>query len=112
MDSAASPELDILRWQFDLAWRLEEHHLPHVTDAACLRQPAPNSWNVRENTDGAWRPDWADAEPDPAPPVTIGWLTWHLIWWWSSLITALLELTATEEYSRAAHGWVSALAYR
>jgi len=45
---------------------------------------------VRQQADGTWRPDWADAEPDPAPPVTLGWLTWHLIWWWwSSLIAAL-----------------------
>jgi hypothetical protein len=27
-------------------------------------------------------------EPDPPPPVTIAWLTWHLIWWWSGLLAA------------------------
>lgn len=28
-------------------------------------------------------------EPKPAPATTIGWLTWHLIWWWSGLIAAI-----------------------
>lgn len=84
-----SAELDALRWQFGLAWRLAEYHLPHLTDEACLWEPAPGSWTVRQSADGQWRPDWADAEPDPAPPATIGWLTWHLIWWWSGLLAAV-----------------------
>jgi hypothetical protein len=43
---------------------------------------------VRRASDGSWRADWADEEPNPAPPVTIGWITWHVIWWWSNLIAA------------------------
>ena len=35
---------------------------------------------------GVWRPDWAEAEPDPIPVPTIGWLTWHIDWWWSVAI--------------------------
>lgn len=81
--------LETLRWQFDLTWRLAEHHLPALTDKACLWAPAANAWSVRQDREGKWRSDWADAEPDPAPAVTIGWLTWHLIWWWSSALTAV-----------------------
>src|SRR5690606_3338317 len=55
----------------------------------CLWEPAPGCWTVRPGQDGVWRPDWADTEPDPAPPLSIGWLTWHLIWWWSGLLAAV-----------------------
>lgn len=84
----AFTELDALRWQFELTWRLAQHHLPKLTDEACLWEPAPGSWSVRPAADGRWRPDWSEGEPDPAPPTTIGWLTWHLIWWWSSVLAA------------------------
>ncbi|NWG52905.1 MAG: DinB family protein [Hydrogenophilaceae bacterium] len=87
MVSAA--RLPILRRQFELTWRLAVEHLPALTDAMCLWRPAPGAWTVRQGDDGAWRPDWADAEPSPAPPVTIAWLTWHMDWWWSGLISAV-----------------------
>lgn len=86
----ASTELETLRWQFRLTWKLAaEIHLPALTDEACVWEPAPGSWTVRPSSDGSWRPDWADTEPNPAPPTTIGWLTWHLIWWWSGLVAAV-----------------------
>ena len=85
--------LETLRWQFGLTWKLAEYHLPKLTDHACLWEPAPGSWNVRLMPDGKWRPDWVEPEPDPAPTVTIGWLTWHIIWWWSGLLAAIREET-------------------
>jgi len=78
-------ELALLRWQFTLPARLAQHHLPALTDEACFWAPAPGSWTVCCSEDGKWRPDWVDAEPDPSPPVTIAWLSWHLIWWLSDL---------------------------
>ncbi|MGH6877443.1 MAG: DinB family protein [Rhizomicrobium sp.] len=51
--------------------------------------PAPGSWTVRRSADGKWQPDWEEPQPDPAPPATIGWLTWHLIWWWSGMLGAM-----------------------
>ncbi|GIK49430.1 MAG: DNA damage-inducible protein DinB [Alphaproteobacteria bacterium] len=84
-----SRELDTLRWQFDLALRLAAHHMPALTDEACLWLPAPGAWTVRRGEDGRWRPDWSDQEPDPAPAVSIGWLTWHLLWWSTGFVDAL-----------------------
>jgi hypothetical protein len=82
--------LHTLQWQFQLGWKLASQvHLPALTDAACLWEPAPNCWTVRQAPDGQWRPDWVVPEPDPPPPVTIGWLSWHLIWWWSGLQAAM-----------------------
>jgi hypothetical protein len=81
-------QIETLRWQFELTWRLAEYHLPGLTDEACLWESVPGSWTVRRGGDGVWRPDWADVEPDPPPATTIAWLSWHLIWWWSGLIAA------------------------
>lgn len=86
-----SNHLQTIRWQFDLTWRLADVHLPLLTDAACLWEPAPGSWTVRQSTDGKWRADWAESEPNPAPPATIGWLTWHVVWWWSGVVAAVLD---------------------
>ncbi len=86
-----SNDLPILRMQFDLACKLADYHLARLTDAACLWEPGPGSWTVRRGADGIWRPDWSDVEPDPAPPVTIGWLSWHLFWWWRGAIAAVRE---------------------
>lgn len=82
-------QIETLYWQFDLTWRLAQHHLPSLTDAACHWAPAANAWGVRQDAKGDWRPDWSEAEPAPAPAVTIGWLTWHLIWWWSGILAAV-----------------------
>ncbi len=78
--------LGMLRWQLQWVWSLAEYHLPALTDDQCRWEPAPGSWTVRRRADGLWRPDWAEPEPDPAPAVTIGWITWHLGWWWSATL--------------------------
>jgi hypothetical protein len=72
-----------LRWQFDLAWALADLHLSALSEADFLWEPAELCWTVRADPSGVWRPDWADSEPDPIPVPTIGWLTWHIDWWWS-----------------------------
>lgn len=87
--------VELLRWQFDLAWRLAGYHIPHLTDDACLWEPVSGAWTVRRGADGRWRPDWSDKEPDPAPPVTIGWITWQMIWWWASARMAMRGETPT-----------------
>jgi hypothetical protein len=83
-------QLQTLQWQFQLSWRLfAEVYLPTLTDEACLWEPAPDSWTVRLCSDGKWHPDWVVPEPDPAPPVTIAWLSWHMLWWWSGMLAAI-----------------------
>lgn len=76
----------LLRWQLGWAWSLAEYHLPAVTDELCRWEPGPGAWTVRRGADGSWRPDWTEPEPDPAPAVTVGWVTWHLGWWWSAAL--------------------------
>lgn len=78
--------LGLLRWQMEWAWSLAEYHLTAVTDELCLWEPGPQAWTVRRGDDGSWRPDWVVPEPEPAPTVTVGWVTWHLGWWWSAAL--------------------------
>ncbi|KAF4405843.1 DinB family protein [Streptomyces lycii] len=73
----------LLRRQFDLTWALFEYHLDRLEPGDFLWEPGPLCWTVRPDTDGVWRPDWADHEPDPVPVPTIGWVSWHIGWWWS-----------------------------
>ncbi|MGH3678444.1 MAG: DinB family protein [Mycobacterium sp.] len=87
---------DDLLWQFDLAWALADLHLSALTDDDFLWEPAPLTWTVRPDASGLWRPDWADTEPDPVPVPTIGWLTWHIQWWWSVAIDHLAGVTPRE----------------
>lgn len=75
--------LDLLRWQFDLTWSLFELHLGELTSEMLLWEPAPVCWNVRRDESRQWTPDWDEAELDPIPVPTIGWLTWHIGWWWT-----------------------------
>ncbi|MEV4842468.1 DinB family protein [Micromonospora matsumotoense] len=92
---------DLLRWQFDLTWSLFGYHLERVEPADLLWEPVPHCWTVRRDADG-WVPDWADTEPDPIPVPTIGWLTWHIGWWWTVAIDHAQGRTPRE---RTEIGW-------
>ncbi|MFF8712068.1 DinB family protein [Streptomyces sp. NPDC015184] len=78
----SSPELDLLRWQFDLTWSLFEYHLERLGADDFLWEPAAECWTLHPADDGTWTVDWAESEPDPVPVPTIAWLSWHIGWWW------------------------------
>lgn len=82
--------LAIAQWQFRVAWSLADQvQLPRLTDQMCWWLPAAASWTVRKGTDNGWHADWSEPEPvNPAPP-TIGWLTWHLLWWWGDALAVV-----------------------
>ncbi|MER7493790.1 DinB family protein [Streptomyces pharetrae] len=84
MTTHPDARVTLLRHQFDLTWALFDYHLDRLTSDDVLWEPAPVTWTVRPTADGTWLPDWADTEPDPVPVPTIGWLTWHIGWWWST----------------------------
>lgn len=77
---------DLLRWQFDLTWSLFDYHLERLEPGDFLWEPAAHCWTMHQAADGTWVPDWADTEPDPVPVPTIGWVSWHIGWWWSVTI--------------------------
>jgi DinB superfamily len=94
--------IDEIRSQFDLAWALADLHLSGLAEDDVLWEPATLCWTVRPDSSGVWRPDWADVEPDPLPVPTIGWLTWHIDWWWS---TAIDHLTGATPHDRTDVTW-------
>ncbi|GAA0957420.1 DinB family protein [Kribbella koreensis] len=75
---------NVLRNQFELTWALFEYHLERLTPDDLLWEPAKLCWTVRPDSIGNWRADWSDSALDPIPVPTIGWLTWHIGWWWST----------------------------
>lgn len=89
----AARERDLLLWQLELTWSLFEYHLDRLAPEDILWEPTAPCWTVRPGPDGAWVPDWADTEPDPVPVPTIGWVTWHLGWWWTTALHHLQERT-------------------
>jgi DinB family protein len=75
----------LMRWQFDLTWSLLDLHLERLRPEDFLWEPATRCWTMQPDGEG-WAPDWQDPEPEPAPIPTIGWVTWHIGWWWTVTI--------------------------
>jgi hypothetical protein len=78
-------EKDTLLWQLGATWSLAWLFLGDLTDAECLWEPGPGAWTVRLDDTDSWRADFEQPDPNPAPPTTIAWLTWHVGWWWSDI---------------------------
>ncbi|MDV3130296.1 DinB family protein [Mycobacterium sp. 21AC1] len=78
-----------LRGQFELAWALTDLHLTALVEGDFLWKPVNLVWTVHVDDSGHWWPDWAETEPDPIPVPTIGWVTWHMIFWWSTALAHL-----------------------
>jgi hypothetical protein len=76
---------DTLLRQFDIAWAITSYHLDGLTTEECLWRPAERGLHVLER-DGVWKADWPEHEGYDLGPSSIAWLTWHLIFWWSSVL--------------------------
>ncbi|QFU93449.1 DinB family protein [Amycolatopsis sp. YIM 10] len=74
---------ELLRWQYELTWSLLELHLAELEPDDFGWTTATHHWTMHQDSAGGWTPDWADTEPSPIPVPTLGWVTWHLGWWWS-----------------------------
>jgi hypothetical protein len=68
--------------QLDLAWKLASYHLDTLTTEECLWRPASVGLHVHHEG-GVWRADWPEREDYDIGPASIGWITWHLGFWWS-----------------------------
>ncbi|MET0384856.1 MAG: DinB family protein [Polyangiales bacterium] len=72
--------------QLDIAWALTQYHLESLTTEACLWRPAERGLHVWQGADGRWSADWPDHEGYDLGPSSLGWLTWHLGFWWSMVL--------------------------
>jgi len=75
----------LLKQQLRITWMLAEEVLAGLTQEEALWVPSPDSYTVRQ-LQGIWVADWAEPEPNPAPPTSIAWVQWHIIWWMSMVI--------------------------
>jgi DinB superfamily len=72
--------------QFETAWKLASYHLDGLTTEECLWRPAQKGLHVHQVADGRWRADWPDREGYDIGPPSIAWLTWHVGFWWSTVL--------------------------
>jgi hypothetical protein len=74
----------LLQRQLELAWSFADQVvLPQVDHERSLWEPSRNVVSVR-NLDDRWVADWPDETQRPLPELTIGWLLWHVEWWWGN----------------------------
>lgn len=76
---------DTLIRQFDMAWAITEYHLQALGTEECLWRPATQGLHVHER-EGRWHGDWPEHEGYDLGPSSIAWLTWHMLFWWTSVI--------------------------
>jgi hypothetical protein len=69
--------------QLNTAWALATYHLDGLSDAECLWRPAELGPHVWSDGEGGWTADWPDHEGYDLGPPSIGWTTWHMVFWWS-----------------------------
>ncbi|MET0534495.1 MAG: DinB family protein [Steroidobacter sp.] len=69
--------------QLHTAWSLASYHLETLTTEECLWRPASRGLHVHRDEAGVWRADWPEHEGYDLGPPSIGWITWHMIFWWS-----------------------------
>jgi hypothetical protein len=81
-----APSLRCLTRQFDTVWKLARFHLDDLSDAECLWRPASKGPHVHQAADGTWQADWPEHEGYEVGPPSIGWLTWHIGFWWSMVL--------------------------
>lgn len=93
---------DTLARQLAVAWELTTYHLQDLTTEECLRRPAERGLHVHRREDGAWCADWPEQEGYELGPSSIGWMTWHLGFWWSM---ALDHNFGTRTLTREAIFW-------
>lgn len=84
MDAWGSRE--VVARQFELVWMYAtDVVIREITLDEALWQPFGNVVTVHKS-DLGWFADWPDESLRPLPAPTIGWLLWHIEWWWSSTL--------------------------
>lgn len=78
---------DALLRQFDVAWALLQYHLETLSTEECLWRPASQGLHVWTSpAGGPFQADWPEHEGYELGPSSIGWMTWHLCFWWSMVV--------------------------
>lgn len=106
---------DVLLRQLDLSWRLASHHLDGLSTEECLWSPARTGPRLEAAGDGRWVATMPAHERYDLGPASIGWLTWHLGYWWSMVLdhsfgdgTLTAEAVVWPGSGSAAVAWITA----
>lgn len=77
----------VLQRQLAIEWSFASDFIVgQIDEEAALWSPgAVRSYTVHRTSDG-WSADWPDEENDPPMAATMGWLLWHIEWWWSDTL--------------------------
>lgn len=79
----------MLQRQLDMEWQFaQEFVLDGLDQELVVWEPSAHVITVHR-TDQGWRADWPDEENPPIPNPTIGWLLWHVEWWWTSTLNCV-----------------------
>ena len=105
--------------QFEIAWKLTTYHLEGLTTDECLWRPAHLGLHVQQQPDGRWRADWPERESYDIGPPSIAWVTWHIGFWWSTVLdhatgdgTISRESIMWPGNADATRGWIDGLQMR
>ena len=80
---------ELLLSQLDVVWGFGTRFVVGQVDVPlALWEPSGNVVSVRQTAAG-WVADWPDEERPPLPDPTIGWLLWHIEWWWNNAANAV-----------------------
>ena len=77
---------DLLLRQFRTASALLHHHLDTLTTEECLWRPSARGLHVHRCAAGHWIADWPDHEGFDLGPPSAAWTSWHIGYWWSTVI--------------------------
>lgn len=86
--SGQEPAVRVLTEQLSLVWMFADQHvLPQLDAELAEWEPSANTVGVHYR-DGEWAADWPDESVTPLPEPTVGWLLWHIEWWWGNAARA------------------------
>jgi hypothetical protein len=69
--------------QFKDVWNLLSYHLQTLSTAECLWRPGKEGTHIFQDANGHWRGSLPEREDYDIGPSSIGWISWHIIFWWS-----------------------------
>lgn len=72
--------------QFHDTWQLLTYHLQTLSTEECLWRPSKQGPHIFLGEDDQWRGNWPVKEQYDTGPTSIGWISWHIIFWWSMVL--------------------------
>lgn len=74
-----------LLFQLDMCWQLYLYHTANLEEDEALWAFNSKSLQVRKQDNG-WTVDWPEKESYDMGPSSIGWIMWHMIYWWTTAL--------------------------